>query len=301
MGNGTYSRTVTNHKYRDMSIHLKDLKNPMYLNVINMLDAHFQNYRVFHDKFLGVLKGADNHWRADIYEYLEELGISDYGLIKSINYINYAKSRIKVNDVEQKFKNAYFHFGLLFDTIDNILKCIIYTKQKLFGNENPLVKKTKKELMDKYEDWIEKKYESEYEKMVIQGMRSIYYYPQSNRDFLKQIVKNKKFRKEYKEYITEIKKYRNFFTHNPSIDVVNNSGNRYVILRKYLSQYRTLTEIRNGIRSFPEHFIDPVRQLDNDLKDTLRVVNRLWDYLIEEMDNLTAQAGYKSLINNYKR
>jgi len=286
-----------------MTFKLKNQKNQILKNLADLFDEYFPNYEIFYNNFIYELKGYDNHWRNDTFDYFEELGISDYGILKSLNYIHLVQNKIGVNDPEQKFKNAYFHFGLTFDTIENILKCIIYIKNKLNNDDQSIKIKSKNELIDKFKKWIDKRYIKEFNKMINLGMSRIYYYPQHNRDFLKLIVEDSEFRGEYDNFIKKIKTYRNYFTHNPCIDVLWRASEkkRFVIKREFIDKRRTLTDLRLGLNKNVENFVDPRELIKMDLIDTLKIINRLWKYLIDEMNELKQLENYKNLIFNYKR
>lgn len=272
-----------------------------------LFNEHFPNYDIFYNNFIQEMIGFDNHWRPDTYEYLEELGISDFGIIKSLFYIKRATMKLAninqniENSNDQIFKNSYFHFGLIFDTVDNILKCLVFIDQKLNEECEFLKKKSRDELIAEFKTWIEKFYEKEFEKLKL-GMSRIYYYPQQNRDFLKVIVPCKEFRSSYKSFIDEIKTYRNYFTHNPSIDIVGSTKNGLLVVKRgKISKYRTLTDIRTAINIDPDSFVKPSDLLKEDLIRTLRILNTLWGYLITKMDENKQHSKYNTLINGYVR
>lgn len=286
---------------------LAETRNPRYKELLTLFDEYFPNYQIFYKNFILELIGYDKHWRPDMYEYLEELGISDYGIIKSLYYIKGSISKLRdparntENNHDQLFKNSYFHFGLLFDTIDNILKCIILINKKLNERKDILKKKSKEELIKAFSKWIDKSYDNEFEKLKL-GMSRIYYYPQHNRDFLKEIISDTEFIETYKVFINDIKTYRNYFTHNPCIDIVGST--KYGILvvkREKIQEYRTLTDIRLAIRINPDNFSHPSNLLQEDLIKSLQILNRLYEFLIAKMYENKNHQDYNSLIHEYIR
>jgi hypothetical protein len=65
---------------------LRDSINPIERNCSTLIERSFPNYEIFWNNFLEPLKGDDGNWRNDTFQCLEEIGISQYGVIKSINF-----------------------------------------------------------------------------------------------------------------------------------------------------------------------------------------------------------------------
>ena len=87
-------------------------QNPIYIGLMSYLNKHFSNYETFFNSCL--IQLIDGHWRDNMHPIFEQIGMTDYGIIKSLNYIRISICDITVGDPNQTFKNIYFHFGLIF-------------------------------------------------------------------------------------------------------------------------------------------------------------------------------------------
>ena len=57
--------------------------------------------------------------------------MSQYGVYKSLVYIHISKLNIRVGDTDQRYKNIYFHFGLIFEIVENLAKNMILAQHQL--------------------------------------------------------------------------------------------------------------------------------------------------------------------------
>ena len=83
----------------------------------------------------------NNRWDPNIDPDLEAIGTGHYTLLKSLNYIYQNKDDIILNDPLIRYKNIYFHYGLIIDCINQIAFHILRFQKKLnmresFINEN---------------------------------------------------------------------------------------------------------------------------------------------------------------------
>ena len=102
-------------------------------NMAETIELKFPNFEILWDKYLMPLTGApiDFSLRNDTHPNLEEIAMSHFGVLKSLNYIRISKSKVGPGDPNQTFKNIYFHFGLIFDSVDNLLRNILIIQNYL--------------------------------------------------------------------------------------------------------------------------------------------------------------------------
>ena len=103
------------------------LERDTYIKIVN----RFPNFVVVEDQFLFQLKDDKLNWRNDTLVYLEEIGMCQWGILKSLNFINKSKPFLIVGDSDQRVKNIYFHFGLIFDMVANLARNIVMTEDCL--------------------------------------------------------------------------------------------------------------------------------------------------------------------------
>ena len=128
-----------------------------------IFNEKFLNYEIFWIKYLIPLIGIDGSWRHDTHPSLEEIGLSQYGILKSLAFIEYSKPKISVGDINQSYKNIYFHFGLIFDTVKNFSRniCIIQNELGISKLKKKLKIPTCKMIYN-YRKWILKNYDKKF-------------------------------------------------------------------------------------------------------------------------------------------
>lgn len=265
-----------------------------------LIEDLFPNYEIFWNKYLIPLMGSDGNWRNDSIHNLEDIGISQYGVLKSINFINLSIDKIKVGDPLQHFKNIYFHFGLTIDSVENLARniCIICDLLEIISiRKELLIEKTS--LITKYEKWIDKHYSKSFQDMVEIG-KPIFFHPHSAENFMKLIIP-KPFSTSYNEFVTKMRIYRNFYIHTPGVDIIQYDKKLYAIKKEYLNLYRQWSYIRISLENNAYHFDDPKDIVKKDLNETLILLNNVWKYFIEWMDKIINHSKYSEFVFNYKR
>jgi len=241
---------------------IRNSSNPIEHKMAGMIEEHFPFYDKFWDDFLTDGIGPDNHWKEGP---LERLGIANYGILKSLNFIRINYDKIKINDENQTFKNVYFHFGIICELIPY---CCRYTIEflKTLGVELPRINyKT---------DQIEN------DEMI----KSLKVFITDNSEF-----------ENLKMFYKQITKYRHFYTHNPGIDIVNNAGEMRVVKREMVDKCMELSTIRKLYKLDSENFVNPVTQIYADLIDILKYLNLIWIKLHDKM-----KIGKTEFLEKYK-
>jgi len=269
-----------------------------------ILIHYFPLYIEFREKFLVPLTEHPQRfiWRNDILPELEEVGIASYGIAKSICFINNTKDHIDISDENQSFKNIYFHFGLIFDSTEFLARSIIKTKQVLgLLNIDDLLKIPKRELIDQFIYWIENSYEKSFNDFRDRG-KPIFYYPQKNKMNLSLIIKNPT-KREYFTFETRLKNYRNFFTHNPGVDVFKNTMNNslFTIKKEFVEKNKNWSNLSLLYFEKNANFINPKEMVENDLISLLKILNKVWASILTEMETIFKHPDFNIIFRNYRR
>ena len=273
-----------------------------------MLDTiieSFPNYIKFDHKYLLPLTGRpyETNWRVDTHENLEGIAMSHFGIYKSIRYIKKCMNKIRVGDEYQTFKNIYFHLGLIFDNVENLARNIIIVEDYLGIRcvKNKL-KKTKKKLLKKYKEWIDKHYDKAFDNMIKNG-KPILYYPQHDYNFLSLIITDKSTRRKYNDLVGSIKDYRNFFIHNPGVDILIDlrTGEEFAIRKEYVDKCKLWSSYGKLFREHPEYFINPRQMVSSDLEKTLITLNQIWRLFLNEMEKVYTHSDFSQIFRGFKR
>jgi hypothetical protein len=278
--------------------------NKIEKNLSSLLNSDFPRYIVFREKYLTPLRGlpSNPNWRNDTHPILEQVGVTAYGILKSINFINHRKSFITISDFDQSFKNIYFHFGLVFDCIESFSRSIILL-EKLLGKidlENKL-RISRDELIDKYKEWVDKEYDKKYADLIEKG-KPIFYYPQNDHTYLSLFLKNP-IKREYNRFSRVIKDYRNFFIHNPGVDIFHEipTGKLFTIKKENVDLSKNWANIQTLFNIDRSLFENPTNMIQNDLKVLLSILNDIWQFFDSRLDKIYNDKDFNRLFQGYKR
>jgi hypothetical protein len=283
---------------------LRNSRDPIESQTADLIQSRFPNYEVFWRNYLEPLRGEDigRNWRYDTLHNLEELGISQFGILKSVNLIRISRPYITVGDPLQHYKNIYFHFGLVFDSVTNFARNLLIVEEFLgLTNLNRTLRLSNDELVARFSKWVIKKYKASYDNMISLG-KPIFYYPHYDIDYLGLLIPDP-LRKNYIKFITLIKNYRNFYIHTPGVDITIKYPARtlHAVKKEYVNEYRHWSKIQKHIIDYPERFDDPKTIVENDLKMTLEYCNFIWIHFIEHMDTITKHSDYNRIFRNFDR
>ena len=224
----------------------------------------------------------NNRWDPNIDANLEAIGTGHYTLVKSINYIYQNKEQVFLNDPELRYKNIFFHYGLIIDCINQIAFHILKFQLKLY-NQRPFLRKLSiKSVILKTIKWYCSEYIQGYRRISEQG-GFILYKIQPSREYINKLKKNKK----YNSFAPTIRPIRNTLIHNPSIDIFNYKPEQdiRVVKLKKITKYKFLNNIEELKSTDLEH---PLVQMKKVFEDAVEMINSVWNdlfYILEKMHN----------------
>jgi hypothetical protein len=280
--------------------------NSIEINLALFLREYFPNYEGFRSKYLVPLTGypRNKNWRRDTHPDLERIGIAAFGLLKSLNFILIKKEKISVSGhPDQNFKNIYFHFGLSADCIDSLLRSIVIIESYLkIINLDLKLKIPDDELIRKFTNWVETEYSKRFEELIQDG-RPILYYPQSDRSFIKLVVKYKEIRNSYLDIVKELKDYRNFFVHNPGVDVFKDTvyNKLYAIKKSEVKRTKNWASLSYLYSLDNSMFIDPSSMVNDDLTKFAQSLNSIWPSVNESLDLIYEHPDFPKLFKHFYR
>jgi hypothetical protein len=185
----------------------------------------------------------NGRWKSNLDRNLELIGTGHFTLLKSLNYVRKNKDQVRMNDPEQRFKNIYFHFGLIVDCIRQISRSILLFKNKLgvlnYSEERLSAETVTMQILNWYQD----NYDTDFAKLESFGI-SISIPLQPKREYLS-LLATKQETKKYNTFKNNILPYRNIHIHNPTIDIFRRPDvvGDHTVKKDKLKNYRFLNEI----------------------------------------------------------
>ncbi len=291
------------------NIPIKDHKISYIKDVSNIIDSdipHFSHAWLEIGKYMNKDK---SRWLRKLNPLFEGLGTGHYTILKSLNYIRLSKciSNSYMNDSNQRFKNIFFHFGVILDCSHQIARDIVLIKSKLNLIEYEESYYPLEKIKLKLESWYnsnENGYKRKLEELVLYGI-PIDYIIQPERDiYFKTLDKEKKYTKEYFKFRNAVQSYRNAYIHNPMIDVfihrgvecvIDTNANKSGMIK--LNQYRYLSQLDDLDE---KHFIHPQALIERNYRLLLNGLNSLWNLFSNELHVINSSDNLETVLYRFE-
>lgn len=231
----------------------------------------------------------NNRWRPALDPNLESIGTGHYTLLKSLNYIRKNKDLVKMNDPEQRFKNIYFHFGLIIDCIKQLSRSILLFETKLGMVDFHENSYSSIQVVQKVEKWYDENYRTYFRKLVTNGV-AISVPLQPEKDYVS-LLGSKKALEPYNKFKIAIQPYRNIFIHNPAVDIFKIRGfpGEFVVKKEVLKNCRFLNEIDKTDKS---NIINPKIMVNQDYSECLQVITSICAILLSHIKEINSHPEF---------
>jgi len=233
---------------------------------------------------------SNGRWRKKLDRDLEVIGTGHYTILKSLNFIRRNKEYVKINDPDQKYKNIYYHFGLIIDCIRQISRSILIFEDKLGIIKFQEKAKTKEEIELQTKGWFDQYYNKLFERLTTYGI-TISQNIQPENEYISILEPTKNNIKKYNQFRNSIQQYRNILIHNPSIDIFKRSdlNGVYVVKKEQLKKYRFLNEIdKININDL----INPIEQVNQDYEKCLSAVMEVWTVFLVHIKDINSHPDF---------
>ena len=276
--------------------------SPIEKEVGDLIEKEFPSYLTFD---LGHLKQLQDgkHWRSDTHPSLEIVGVSCFGLLKSINFIDRNKKRFVRHDPDQRFKSIWMHFGLLFETMSHLMDHLLIL-HRAAGLEPPTEDKplSQEELKSAFEKWAKANYEADF-KILIESARPITFNPHPKfKDRSLSKFFGGELRKEYLELKRKLHSYRNYYVHKPGVALLRRHGTWLVLRRKNIAmsaRWSTMVHHANS-PDYKTYFESASSIVEKDLHQTLNLFERIFkSVLIPEYERVAASSVFSEMLHRY--
>ena len=117
------------------------------------------------------------------------------------------------------------------------------------------------------------------------------------------VVSDKSLKNEFLETVKKLKDYRNFFTHNPGVDVFmdTNTGKRYTIKKEMVTKSKNWSTLRDLYDINRSLFIDPEEMITYDLIDNFKALEKIWPSVIKNMESIYNHESFPEIFKGYNR
>jgi hypothetical protein len=295
-----------------MNFLIEEYKNSKLIeerDTVALIRQYYPRFEIFEEKFLDQIKDPKSGQWLDV-EYLEEIGLSQWGVLKSINYINIVRNKVYPGDSYLRFKNVYFHFGLIADTVAYLARNICFLEEKLGICINSVhEQKTKNELIQDFTKYIENHYDKNYQNYC-RDNRPIVYHINSKVDHIRALVTDESLLKNYNQFFQLVSFYRNYFIHNPSFDIIHTDGREVAVKKESLKnntneiqdKFRHWSRIREDLseKETLKLFTCAKDMIYDDLIEMLKLLNVIWEQFIVRLEQIYKHEDFKSKIMDEK-
>jgi hypothetical protein len=265
---------------------------------------NFPNYENFWSLFIAPSTGRDEnpphvHFKKGVTPLLEEMSMMHYTVFRCLSFIN---GEIKTPKHES-LRNTYSHFALIAELVGALSNKIYCLKCEVgLAEVRSLDPLDKAGAVDKFKQFLEKDdgYDRQFKNLKASG-RPIVYFVQSRPDYLEVIVNDKKVLKKAEKFFQKIKGYRNSFVHTAlpdSLYLSDASGQTigFAIKKECLGKYTVFTEIKHKFEQREiDDFIVQEHLIRGDLIEMQSILNEIWEFFIQEMNEVARQPKFKKL------
>jgi hypothetical protein len=153
--------------------------------------------------------------------------------------------------------------------------------------------------LKRYEEWINKDYEKAFKALIRNG-KPIFYYPQHDKSFVSLLIP-KADRRDYEKFSSSIKQYRNFYMHNPGVDIIQKSNKLFVIAREAICESAIWSNLKLLLAKEPNKFVNPIDEVNQDLELCLSHLRKLWNHFDKKMIIIQQHKDYSGICYGVKR
>lgn len=238
--------------------------------------------------------------RLSINEDLEDINMTHYSIF--INIIQ-AHKRLDVRDFSS-FEDFYVHLGSVCDLVEDFLLKMYFLISGCNNKQPKIIQQlSEDEFLSLAKDYYKNNYPKAYQYYQRKGKMPIIKIPDIP-DILSQFFKENNTEKAYKDYRTfsqEIREYRNIIVHCSQIgSIILSDGTMMVPQKNKIRNYDTWRKVFSGganPKTLKKDFINSRIQMNSDLLELKKLINKLWDIVLLNISNLQKKEQYLLLQN----
>lgn len=273
------------------------------------LNEDFPNYEKFWQRFVVPLTKRIElpktnperiRIREEISEELEDINMAHYSVF--INIIQ-AHKRLETQDYSN-FEDFYVHLGSICDLSEDFLLKMYLLTNKCKNKQSKIMQQlSNEEFLSLAKNYYKNNYMKVYEYYQKKGRMPIIKIPDIP-DILSEFFEENNAKgaySSYKSFSQEIRQYRNVIVHCPQIgSIFLRDGTKMVPQKKEIGNYDTWRKVfaaGANPKILRDDFISPNLLMNNDLRDLKRLINRLWDTVLLNIEKLQHEKNYLLLQN----
>jgi hypothetical protein len=148
------------------------------------------------------------------------------------------------------------------------------------------------DILNHTKNWYQKSYDDQRLRLIESGIPITIQF-QPRKEYLSFLADGKSISK-FNKFRYNIQQYRNFFIHNPAIDIFwsKRLERESVVKNKSFRKYVFLNDIE---KLDSADFIDPRISVNEDYKKSLEVIEEVWDILLKSLNDITSHANFQEM------
>jgi len=228
-------------------------------------------------------------------------------IIETISALHYSIQHLCLRKGNCSFEDFYVHLVTVCDLAEDlIIQLHLLISQCLEEPSYILTKLTKEEFLKNHASpAFDEKYDDLYNNYLNKGKRMALYLP-SRPSILEEFFKNPEERKILKNYLRlskSLREYRNIIVHNIKIGrLIETIGQILVPKLEKIQKYKKWSQVWSASTKpdvIKEDFIEPNKQMEENIIQLENLLNKLWNKLISDMEKLLFVDKNKILLKKY--
>jgi len=245
--------------------------------------------------------------RLNIDEIIETISALHYSMFVHLVNAHHHRQHLCLRKGNCSFEDFYIHLVTVCDLAEDlIIQLHLLISQCLEEPSYILTKLTKEEFLKNHASpAFDKKYDDLYNNYLNKGKGMALYLP-SRPSILKEFFKTPEERKILKNYLRlskSLREYRNIIVHNIKIGrLIETIGQILVPKLEKIQKYKKWSQVWSASTKpdvIKEDFIEPNKQMEENIIKLENLLNKLWNKLISDMEKLLFVDKNKILLKKY--
>lgn len=224
--------------------------------------------------------------RQDMNFEIEDIANAHYSM-----YLNLVFAHIHLDArIPSSLESIYTHLGSTCDLVEMTLEKWYFLYLKCLGKQTRVLQGlSRDEFLKKVGKWYDKKYPSLYQHYLARGKNPPVDLISSDDILVEYLGKNSISRKNYATHSQEIRQFRNVIVHDVRVARIidENIGKALIPKPKVIGKYRSWRNVLAIIHNkqiIEADFAEQYQQAKEDLEALERILNRIWETLINDFE-----------------
>ncbi|MEN6511597.1 MAG: hypothetical protein ABFD00_07165 [Chloroherpetonaceae bacterium] len=226
----------------------------------------------------------DFNVRQGIDPKIEDIANSHYSMFLNLVFAHLNLEAMMPSSIE----SIYTFLGSTCDLAEMTIGKFYCLLQKCQGKKSKVLQElTLDEIFIKAEEWYDKEYPNLYEYYLSKGKTKPIFLISTDNILVEYLKKDSQIRKDYEKHSQSIRQFRNIIVHDVKVARIidDSSGNLLIPKPQVINNYRSWREVKDAAQNneiISTDFVEQYQQATEDILKLERILNQIWETLIND-------------------